>query len=201
MDKETNRRLAKKFSQHKQLIKFYDDLSVHFEHIVNEIPQCGTCSKCCQYPYFYMTLHLPEFQLIRDYIDDQKIAKRVHFEVYDEDHPDKRVYFKDWICPLYSWAERKCLVYPVRPLSCRVYGPYARANNPIENCVWKDPVIYDSVKELPFWEEYEKILLDYPECMGGYIFPDSTLYQYPILEFLMGYEFPWSFAKNYSPRE
>ncbi|MFP4498584.1 MAG: YkgJ family cysteine cluster protein, partial [Vulcanimicrobiota bacterium] len=157
---------------------------------------CGECNKCCKYPYFYMSLFTPEFNLIRDYLKENQVPIEVEFEVLRLN--DKRIFYKDWICPLYDFKNRQCGVYEVRPFSCRVYGPYSTLKGRIEGCVFENPIIYDYTDDLPFWKDYAQALNHFEELERGYIVPHSMTFQYPTVEFLMNYQLPWSFTRNFN---
>ena len=65
---------------------------------------CTNCGKCCG----VIPATIPEINAIRDYIAVNGI------------HPIER---KDkTICPFRDEKNKKCLVYPVRPIVCRLYG-------------------------------------------------------------------------------
>lgn len=90
------------------------------ERIYSQIPEttCGQCATCCTVPppgyfieYLYMLRHL------RDNLKEEradilkKMAQYYFLEMVDINSK----------CPFLS-DENKCLIYPVRALSCRAYG-------------------------------------------------------------------------------
>ena len=63
--------------------------------------KCTKCEECCSN---LLPLSLPEIERIRAYIAEHKISMQEHA-------PD---------CPFLS-TEKRCTVYEVRPLICRIY--------------------------------------------------------------------------------
>lgn len=183
----------------KNLLDFYEELDLHLKDTYNEKVSCGECNRCCRYPYFYVSLYEPEYALIQEYIKEMKIPFRIHFEPFISTFLDKRVYHKDWLCPLYSKSAGGCSIYPVRPFPCRVFGVYQGVRGRIDECSYNSKaIVFKSLNELPFWEKYVDVLESYGSVKKGYLFPDSSLYEKPSLEFLLGYEFPWSYSTNYA---
>ncbi len=181
------------------MLDFYDSLEQHLREAYPYEKNCGFCSKCCRYPYFYMILFTPEFELLQSYIEEKRLPVRVRFDQLVSRKLDRRVYFKNWICPLYNFADRGCSVYPVRPFSCRVFGPYSTDDSRIEGCVFDNQILYKYTDDLPFWNDYVNAVRSFTDPVRGYILPDSMLWQYPVIEMLMEKELPFGFAKNYEP--
>ena len=188
--------LREKFAS---MLDFYDSLDKHLKEVYPYNRDCGTCNKCCCYPYFYMILFTPEFELLQAYIEETKLPVRVRFDKLVSRKLDRRVYFKNWVCPLYNHAGRGCSVYPVRPFSCRVFGAYSTKESRIDGCVFDDQILYNFTDDLPFWNDYVDAVRSFPNPERGYILPESMLWQYPVVEMLMEQEFPFSLAKNYEP--
>jgi len=187
----------KSCEEFRNLLDFYNGLENHTAKIDSGEYDCGKCSKCCRYPYFYLILYKAEFDLIQRYIEENKILIRIRFDEIISRKLDKRVYYRNWVCPLYDYGTHTCSIYPVRPFSCRIYGPYSTEAGQIEGCVYENPVIYEYTDDLPFWNDYCKAIGRYPDIRKGYILPDSMLFRYPTLEFLMTFHFPWSFVRDY----
>lgn len=181
----------------KPLLDFFRYLQSFLEDLPGTPVDCGDCNKCCRYPYFYMSLFRPEFDMIHEYIRENNIPIRVQFETADSPKFEKRVYFKDWVCPMYRRDMGGCAIYPVRPFSCRVFGPYTREEDEIDTCHYKERQFFDSLNELPFWERYVEAMEQFDDLSRGYIFPESALYDHPALEFLIKEEYPWSLCHNY----
>lgn len=181
------------------MLDFYNSLDQHLKEVYPGGKDCGSCNKCCCYPYYYMILFTPEFDLLQAYIEEKRIPVRVRFDKLISRELDRRVYFRDWICPLYNFADRGCSVYPVRPFSCRVFGPYSTKDGRIDGCVFDDQILYKYTDDLPFWNDYVKAVRSFPDPVRGYVLPDSMLWQYPVVEMLMEKELPFGFAKNYEP--
>ena len=71
--------------------------------------KCSNCGACCA-----NLLHLTENEkaVIHRYIQKHQIREQKH-RYPTSDNP------VDMTCPFRSDSERKCLIYPVRPLICR----------------------------------------------------------------------------------
>lgn len=90
------------------------------EKIYGQIPEttCEQCATCCTVPppgYFIEYLNLYRFLKNRPGEEREEILKRL-VEYYFLEMVDINTK-----CPFLS-SESKCLVYPVRTLSCRTYG-------------------------------------------------------------------------------
>jgi Fe-S-cluster containining protein len=177
-----------------ELEAFYEDFTRELRNLHLEEADCGQCGRCCESPPFLMTCSDLEFSRLERFIEQEGMEYRLHFIPLQGDEPDRRTVWARWRCPLYA-AGKGCVVYPVRPLSCRVFGPLAQGPIEFDFCVFKNPRIYETPLEIPLWENYARILRKYP-FRRGYIFPDQTLYAAPILELLMGYQLPWSYMNN-----
>ena len=182
-----------------KLLVFYKSLTTYLNEVYPYQKDCGTCNKCCCYPYFYMIMYSPEFELIQAFIEENSMPVRVKFDKLVSRNLDKRVYYKSWVCPLYDHGKRKCSIYPVRPFSCRVFGAYSTLEGQIDGCVFDNQIIYKFTDELPFWNDYVSVLKSFPDPYKGYILPDSMLWQYPVVELLMETDLPFSLTKNYEP--
>jgi Fe-S-cluster containining protein len=144
-----------------------------------------------------MRLHEPEFMLIEEYIRSKGLHFRVHFEKLVYPNCDKREFYKDWVCPLYNKNLGGCSVYPVRPFACRIYGAYKGEGCSIEGCVFEKFIPFKTADDIPIWKDYMEVINSFKNKERGYIYPDSMLYGKPTLEFLFGYEYPWSYSGNY----
>lgn len=179
-----------------ELAAFFDDFTRELKSLRLEEADCGGCGRCCESPPFLMTCSDLEFAYIQRYLAGQGIESRLHFVPVTGDDPDQRTAYARWRCPLYVTGTG-CAVYPVRPLSCRVFGPLSQDAIEFDFCAFKNPKIYETPLEIPLWESYAKILRKYP-FKRGYIFPDQSRYVAPVLELLMGYDLPWAYARNLS---
>lgn len=70
--------------------------------------RCNNCGQCCG----IIPATLYEINAIRDYIAVNGILPI--------ERSDKT------ICPFRDEKEKKCLIYPVRPIACRLFGVAAR---------------------------------------------------------------------------
>lgn len=71
--------------------------------------QCSGCGSCCSR---FLPVSGKEVKAIRRYVRKKKIQEQRH--LYPTASPQD-----DWTCPFRSEAERKCLIYEVRPAICR----------------------------------------------------------------------------------
>ncbi|MCD4784367.1 MAG: YkgJ family cysteine cluster protein [Candidatus Eremiobacteraeota bacterium] len=173
-----------------KLKKFFEDLEKHLSGLKSGNVECWQCGSCCFSHCLRMTMSNLEFELIRNYMEEKNIPKRVHFEPMDDRHLDKREGFSFWPCPMLK--NEGCIIHPVRPLACRLFGYYRSNENPEvgeRSCAFTDPIFFEIPPDLPFWEEYASILRE-TDFKMGYIFPDSLLYAYPILEVLTDFPGP-----------
>ncbi|MBI9013338.1 MAG: YkgJ family cysteine cluster protein [Clostridiales bacterium] len=99
-----------------KLVKI-NNLISNLETIYSKIPsgECNGCAKCCMESVhaFYI-----EFLNIYDYVTKNDLLENVMEKV--EDH-----YFNELVevkpCPFLK-EDKTCLIYPVRPLVCRLFG-------------------------------------------------------------------------------
>lgn len=71
--------------------------------------KCSGCGSCCSR---FLPVSGKEVKAIRRYVRKKKIQEQRH--LYPTASPQD-----DWTCPFRSEAERKCLIYEVRPAICR----------------------------------------------------------------------------------
>ncbi|MCT4585790.1 MAG: YkgJ family cysteine cluster protein [Peptostreptococcaceae bacterium] len=76
---------------------------------------CSGCASCCSES---VEASFAEFYNIREYIKKNKMEKEIidkilNYYVYEYDYKHK--------CPFLA-DDKKCLIYDVRPLNCRIYG-------------------------------------------------------------------------------
>ena len=71
--------------------------------------QCSNCGSCCSR---FLPVSGKEIKVIRRYVRKKKIREQWH--LYPTAFPQD-----DWTCPFRSEAERKCMIYKVRPAICR----------------------------------------------------------------------------------
>jgi CRISPR/Cas system-associated endonuclease Cas3-HD len=65
---------------------------------------------------------------------------------------------------------RGCCAYEGRPLACRLMGAYVPHNNTlIQDCVYKNPVVYTKVEEIPLWNDFMKLMRKYPSPPGYFV--------------------------------
>lgn len=193
--KKFNRIVKERKKDH--LSEFYKKVEEHIKKISPSGISCGNCYHCCDDSHFNMVLHKPEFELIEKYIEEMNLKIDVSFEPLRGNHIDKRLGFSHWVCPFYSFKNRGCRIYPVRPLVCRLYGPYAHEGDDIPECSYKKPIRFKTNKDIEIWDEYERVLKKYYNRRLGYVYRGSTLYDKPILEFLEGRIYPWSLIRDY----
>lgn len=71
--------------------------------------RCSGCGSCCSR---FLPVSGKEVKTIRRYVQKKKIQEQRH--LYPTASPQD-----DWTCPFRSEAERRCLIYEVRPAICR----------------------------------------------------------------------------------
>lgn len=72
--------------------------------------KCSNCGECCA---DILPISTEEIRKIRAYIKKHRIQEQKHF------FPLADVPVADFTCPFRSTAERKCVIYEVRPAICR----------------------------------------------------------------------------------
>ena len=136
------------------------------ERLYNLVAVCEQgCSSCCHHPILVwrieakvISCHLEKsLSAHQKYHLKKKISgicRRLHKEVLDIIEPDNEVAFKiryfaaNISCPLLD-DTRKCLAYPVRPISCLTYKAYGNPGD----C--NSSIIFNSGRR---WEGVERIM-------------------------------------------
>lgn len=155
---------------YKQFEKFYKNFDGKSKELELEQKNCGACRGCCSYPFLMTTSNL-EYEYLAHYLNSINYPIDFHFEIIDENNPDKRNNSHSWVCPLYK-QNAGCAGYPARPFACKVLGTLSRGNTDIiDICVYKNPFIYKTPLDIPLWDEYASILRDYG-FVKDYIFVD-----------------------------
>lgn len=72
--------------------------------------ECSNCGNCCS---DFLPISPEEIRRIEKYIKKHNIKEQKHFL------PTAIVPMVDMVCPFRSNAERKCVIYEVRPAICR----------------------------------------------------------------------------------
>ena len=72
--------------------------------------ECSNCGNCCS---DFLPISTEEIRRIEKYIKKHGIKEQTHFL------PTAIVPMADMVCPFRSNAERKCVIYEVRPAICR----------------------------------------------------------------------------------
>ena len=152
----------------KELLDFYHTLDDQMKRVPASTNPCGDCNRCCN--GFYLFLTAVEYEVLVQHLEQKGIEVPVRFQrasIREIDRPED----PGIVCPFYR-KKTGCLAYEVRPLPCRLYGYYTRRGTVhFEGCVYREPVPYESVEELPFWKEYVKVLTRCP-APSGFILPD-----------------------------
>ena len=73
----------------------------------------GKCSECCQGGSYFLPVSSKELKEIHRYVRKHGIKEQKHFI------PTATGEQFDFTCPFRSDAERKCLIYSVRPAICK----------------------------------------------------------------------------------
>lgn len=91
---------------------FVEDVMADMERGVYDFTHDGKCSNCGNCCSDILPITEKEIKRIRAYIKTHQIKEQKHFI------PSKIPAAIDLICPFRSNAERKCVIYEVRPLIC-----------------------------------------------------------------------------------
>lgn len=123
---------------------------------------CGECKICCTNKVKYPKISRLEYDLIKDFL--KKNEPEQSLEIFKEYMTDSKIN----TCPCYD-KEKKCLIYPVRPFCCRVFGIFGFENDrsvPLpDNCIF-----HKTRQQLGERDKYEKIkgLSDFMELIRKY---------------------------------
>lgn len=85
---------------------------------------CGTC--CTDPPPAALVEYLNIYRYIRDHLQERQqelLKKTVAFFYLELVEPEQRCPFLD--------ADNRCIIYPVRPFSCRIYGLISEEKSPL----------------------------------------------------------------------
>ena len=104
---------------------------------------CMDCYKCCT-----AAARQKVSSVELDYIKDYLRAKDMSLSLMKDYNDFLRARLKSdssdaWqiICPFYNVKEKRCIIYPVRPYSCRIYGNYSGAVEDLPgNCPYRKKV-------------------------------------------------------------
>ena len=91
------------------------------EQMFRNFTSCGECSNCGSCCTNMLPISGKEKKTIKRYIQKHGIKEQLHR------YPTKAPML-DCTCPFRSDAEKKCLIYEIRPEICRVF----RCDNPME---------------------------------------------------------------------
>jgi len=115
-----------------------------------ETNPCSNCYICCTSKYSQKVSEL-ELAYLKDFI-----IKNHLLEVYYKDF----IHFLDLrmkkgnkepetVCPFYDISLNKCIVYPARPFSCRIFGNFAFSFDSIPaSCIYYNKVKVIKEKDL-----------------------------------------------------
>jgi len=97
--------------------------------------KCSRCTECCK---DFLSLTIDEIKAIKNYITIKQIKPIRHVKFDDEGNPTQ-ILIK---CPFADKINKKCLIYPVRPLVCREFicsqTPEQIAEHQITHVIYKD---------------------------------------------------------------
>jgi hypothetical protein len=147
------------------IIQFYEKLSALLPRPSGENP-CGECRECCTY-LFYLSEY--EFQFLDQCLREKTVALSLSFIPLKPSALDPRFACDRWLCPLLR-DDGGCHAYEARPLACRLMGPYLPHNSDaISGCIYRNPIVYSTVEEIPLWDEYVRLLRKHPTPPGYFI--------------------------------
>lgn len=138
--------------------KLFDSLN----EIYNELPRtsCKNCASCCKWgspPAFFIE-YLNMYKYVRDHLPLHwksfltKSAEYFYLELVDPDQA----------CPFLG-EDNKCLIYQVRPLTCRVYGLLSKKEFSMGDRSQGLRLLADKL-----WEEYQ---IKVPEEIANGVLP------------------------------
>jgi len=147
------------------IIKFYEGLTTFLPERDRENP-CGGCKECCRY-LFYLSRY--EFDYLIYSLGRGGEEVHLQFVPLLPGKEDPRCAMEESLCPLYR-EPGGCRAYEGRPLACRLMGPYVPLDSElITSCIYKEPVIYSTVEEIPLWNEFTRILRRHPSLPGYFV--------------------------------
>lgn len=116
INKEQLRRSLDLFSQ--------NDFKSELDKIYNSIPvgDCNGCANCCMEA---VSAFYSEFLNIYKYLNSMNLLEEVYVNV--ESHYMNELIKKDY-CPFLN-DSKQCIIYPVRPLVCRLFGHSSREDH------------------------------------------------------------------------
>lgn len=138
--------------------KLFDSLN----EIYSELPRtsCKNCASCCKWgspPAFFIE-YLNMYKFVRDHLHSNwesfltRSAEYFYLELVDTNQT----------CPFVS-EDNKCLVYEVRPLTCRVYGLLSKREFEMGDRAQGLKFLADKL-----WEEYQ---IKVPEEIANGVLP------------------------------
>jgi len=126
---------------------------------------CGNCCKCCtaaasqtvsklEKDYIREFLRLNEFSMT--FMEEYERFLFARAEVHDTSA-------LSIFCPFYDTDEHLCVIYDIRPYSCRIYGNYSQSVDDLpKDCSYRNIVkCYVNVKVVPFSETYVTLVCSY----------------------------------------
>ncbi|HPZ08956.1 MAG TPA: YkgJ family cysteine cluster protein [Candidatus Eremiobacteraeota bacterium] len=138
---------------YKSLIEIYEESTKYIHN--PSINPCGRCLRCCSIEAG-LGVYLMEYDCIEEYLNNPEAVQSFKDYINRIKKERKFLYL---ICPFYDMRRRRCSIYIVRPMSCRLY-PYYSTKEDIcfENCPLKSKVqilTEDNVCDLlPFLKRY-----------------------------------------------
>ena len=81
--------------------------------------KCSNCGNCCSN---FLPMTKAEINTIKKYIEEHGIRE----QILVAPTADPKI---DLTCPFRSEAEKKCLIYPVRPVICKVFMCYHKSED------------------------------------------------------------------------
>lgn len=118
---------------------------------------CGTCHECCRAEVIGKhQVSAVELDLMVSFIGEEEVEK---FKGFISRERDGGGGYRFSICPFYQGG---CTIYPVRPFSCRFFGPFRIKGTPFPpecNYEGKEREIEerDLAGEIPLWKEFQDL--------------------------------------------
>lgn len=149
-----------------QIRKLYNKLDLFLPYRERNI--CKDCYICCTAAARQKITDI-ERDYIENFIKDRGFSLEI-MERYEEFLESRLLAYNNSelnnVCPFYDLKGRECIIYPVRPYSCRIYGNYSCSINDLPvNCSYRNLAKTYTQQEffriIPFAQHYGNLAVAY----------------------------------------
>ena len=143
----------------KKVMELYDCINAVLPKFSGNF--CGNCYECCKAANVKVhRISKMELDYLEATVHEIKMQPFIEFITRKKDLAGKLLYS---ICPFFK---NGCLVYPSRPLSCRMFGAYIpKRSHMIDNCPYKKTGIYFNegsfLETIPYAKEFKALMDEY----------------------------------------